>query len=93
MEYYRCENVNCAFAAAEEPEVCPLCGGSFFFSLPEEELTAANWNYLGSRAVDEERNVDALAVPLKPRPMPLMFSSLMISAILAAVLCIPPTLI
>ena len=40
---------------------CPLCGGRFFFSLPEEELTAANWNWLGSRAVDEQRSVDALA--------------------------------
>ena len=61
MDYYRCENAQCGFVAQEEPEVCPQCGGRFFFPLPEEELTAANWNSLGAQAVDEGRDVDALA--------------------------------
>ena len=41
MEYYRCENPDCGFVAEnQEPDVCPRCGGTFFLSVPEEELTA-----------------------------------------------------
>ena len=39
MEYYRCENPDCGFVAEnQEPDVCPRCGGTFFLSVPEEEL-------------------------------------------------------
>lgn len=39
MNYYRCENPDCGFLAEEEPDVCPQCGGTFFLSVDEEELT------------------------------------------------------
>ena len=61
MNYYRCENPDCGFLAEEEPDVCPHCGGTFFLSVDEEELTGSDWVQLGNRAVDEERNTDALA--------------------------------
>ena len=61
MNYYRCENSDCGFLAEEEPDVCPHCGGTFFLSVDEEELTGSDWVQLGNRAVDEERNTDALA--------------------------------
>ena len=55
MNYYRCENPDCGFLAEEEPDVCPQCGGTFFLSVDEEELTGPDWVQLGNRAVDEER--------------------------------------
>ena len=61
MNYYRCENPDCGFLAEEEPDVCPQCGGTFFLSVDEEELTGPDWVQLGNRAVDEERPTDALA--------------------------------
>ena len=61
MNDYRCENPDCGFLAEEEPDVCPHCGGTFFLSVDEEELTGSDWVQLGNRAVDEERNTDALA--------------------------------
>ena len=61
MEYYRCENPNCRFVAEEEPDVCPLCGGAFFLTLTEEELSAADWVMMGNLATDQKRHLDALA--------------------------------
>ena len=61
MNYYRCENPDCGFLAEEEPDVCPHCGGTFFQSVDEEELTGPDWVQLGNRAVDEGRHTDALA--------------------------------
>ena len=56
MEYYRCENPDCGFVAEnQEPDVCPRCGGTFFLSVPEEELTASDWVTLGNQAVEEKR--------------------------------------
>ena len=43
MNYYRCENPDCGFLAEEEPDVCPQCGGTFFLSVDEEELTGPDW--------------------------------------------------
>ena len=61
MEYYRCENPDCGYIAQEEPDTCPLCGGTFFAPLLEEELGGADWVNLGNQAVEEERDTDALA--------------------------------
>ena len=48
--------------AEEEPDVCPRCGGTFFlFRWTRRMLTGADWVQLGNRAVDEERDTDALA--------------------------------
>ena len=39
MDFYRCENPDCGFVAeAEEPDVCPRCGGTFFAAVVEEEV-------------------------------------------------------
>ena len=61
MDYYRCENPDCGYMAEQEPDVCPRCGGTFFLSVPEEELTGSDWVQLGNRAVDEDRGSEALA--------------------------------
>ena len=61
MDYYRCENPDCGYVAETEPDVCPRCGGTFFLSVPEEELTGSDWVQLGNRAVDEERGTEAWA--------------------------------
>ena len=61
MEFYRCENPECGYVAEEEPDVCPRCGGAFFHTLDEEELTAGDWVSLGGQAVDDGRDTDALA--------------------------------
>ena len=50
MEYYRCENPDCGYIAQEEPDTCPLCGGTFFAPLLEEELGGADWVNLGNPA-------------------------------------------
>ena len=47
MNYYRCENPDCGFLAEEEPDVCPQCGGTFFLSVDEEELTGARLGAAG----------------------------------------------
>ena len=52
MNYYRCENPDCGFLAEEEPDVCPQCGGTFFLSVEEEDLTVPDWLQVGKRAVD-----------------------------------------
>ena len=62
MDYYRCENPDCGYVAeGMEPDVCPRCGGTFFQTVLEEELTGSDWVQLGNRAVDGERGTDALA--------------------------------
>ena len=61
MDYYRCENPDCGYIAEEEPDICPQCGGTFFIPLVEEDLTGGDWVNLGNRAVQEERDTDALA--------------------------------
>ena len=61
MNYYRCDNPDCGYLAETEPDVCPRCGGTFFQPVDEEELTGSDWVQLGNRAVDEDRNTDALA--------------------------------
>ena len=61
MKYYRCDNPDCGFLAEEEPDVCPRCGGTFFQPVDEEEFTGSDWVQMGNRAVDEDRNTDALA--------------------------------
>src|SRR5699024_6268282 len=66
MNYYRCENPDCGSLAEEEPDVCPHCGGTFFLSVDEEELTGSDWVQLGNRAVDEVRNTDPRAGSQQP---------------------------
>ena len=61
MDFYRCENPDCGYVAEEEPDICPSCGGTFFTPLLEEDLTAGDWVRLGSQAVDQGRETDALA--------------------------------
>ena len=61
MDYYRCENPDCGYIAEEEPDRCPRCGGTFFLSLTEEELSARDWVILGNLAADGKRNLEALA--------------------------------
>ena len=61
MTFSRCENPDCGFVAEQEPDVCPRCGGTFFFSMEEEELSAGDWVSLGGQAVEEKRDTDALA--------------------------------
>ena len=53
MEYYRCENFDCRYLAEdEEPDVCPRCGGRFFYSLVEDDLSGADGLFLSERASD-----------------------------------------
>ena len=61
MKYYRCDNPDCGFLTEEEPDVCPWCGGTFFQPVDEEEFTGSDWVQMGNRAVDEDRDTDALA--------------------------------
>ena len=62
MKYYRCDNPDCGFLTEEEPDVCPRCGGTFFQPVDEEEFTGSDWVQMGNRAVDEDRDTDALGV-------------------------------
>ena len=59
MEYYRCESPDCEFVTMQEDrELCPLCGGTAFVPVTEEEITPRGWLSLcreAARAGNQEQ--------------------------------------